>query len=191
MGKNFCNVGHKWCKLAKRGVCLVSNADIETMAKCPRIAQIETRTLKDVLRESDFESAFTELLKSFPNEERSREKYKEVYHKLLKLKPRKTHNLSDLFIDVDNEDGYFDVYGRHPCGNSNVRYGLEFCPWRDWVSMFITQSTLDKFTPNEIVGACLYEMTFDGFSNQQVQAARDRLIKNFEELKEQVKNGKK
>ena len=74
---------------------------------------------------------------------------------------------------------------------NHIRYGIEFEPWIDWVSMFITQSSLDTFTKEDIVGACLYEMTFFGFTENNVQNEKQKLIDSVNECKEQLKNNKK
>jgi hypothetical protein len=75
--------------------------------------------------------------------------------------------------------------------NTRQHYGIEFCKWSDWVSMFITQETLDAFSKEDIVAACLYEMTFFGFTEKNVMDEKDKLEKSVEEAKEALKNEKK
>ena len=74
----------------------------------------------------------------------------------------KKHNLNDMFIDVSivEEDGkdYLDVTGMEP-SNPNKSYAIEFVPWIEWISMFITKKTLNILSNDEIITGCLYEMT--------------------------------
>jgi hypothetical protein len=88
------------------------------------------------------------------------------------MRPKK-HNLTDLFINIE----LFEEYGnKFPCvcgvkiiNKDKINYSLVFNKWNDWISMFITKETLNSFTPEELVAACLYEMTYYGFSEEAIQ----------------------
>ncbi len=174
MGKRFCKVEGKWCKFLKHNdTCNVAKCLLSGITKCPRVAEIETTTLASILKDIEFESVFEHLCKWYPGEERKKSGYESVFNKLLTLMPKKSHNLNDLFIAAQltqyppNDGQYLDIYGTKPKNNS-VRYGIEFRPWVDWVSMFITKATLDNFSREDIVAGCLYEMTFFGFTEESI-----------------------
>lgn len=190
MGKNFCNVEKKWCKFLQRGICKVANTEVENIAKCPRIAAIETTTLYTLLREVKFEDVFERLCTYFSGQRESKEGYESVFNTLLKKKCKK-HRLNDLFINVTlykEDDGrkYLDVDGvdfKKP----DIRYGIEFCKWSDWVSMFITNETLNSLSKEDIVAGCLYEMTFFGFTESGVMEEKNKMEKGIEEAKKEFK----
>lgn len=187
MGKNYCNVEKKWCKYLKRGFCPIANANVENVSRCPRLMAIETTRLSTLLQQVNFEDVFEKLTQWFSDQEGSKNGYERVFNHLLTLKPRK-HNLSDLFILIDKvkeSDGYewLNVHGINVVNKSNITYGIEFMEWTDWVSMFITQETLDTLSKEEIVAGCLYEMTFFGFDEEKVLNTRDKMIKSVEEAK--------
>ena len=192
MGKNFCKIGSKWCKYLRRGHCDFSHTSTESLAKCPRISQLETIQFADLLKTVEFETVFNRLLFYFPGQERSKQKYKEVFETLLNLKPMT--NLNSVFIKVSYQKDFFDdkkyidVSGVQVFNSTNIKYGIEFCPWKDWVSMYITQDSLDNFTKEDIVAACLYEMTFFGFTDTEVQAEVKKLQESFEEMKTNINN---
>ena len=192
MGKNFCKIGSKWCKYCCRGNCEFSHTSTESLAKCPRISQIETIQFADLLKTVEFETVFSRLLFYFPGQERSKQKYKEVFETLLNLKPRPMTNLKSIFIKVSYQKDFFDnkeyitVSGTQVFDSDNVNYGIEFCSWKDWVSMHITQDSLDNFTKEDIVAACLYEMTFFGFTDSEVQAEAKKLQESYEECKKLI-----
>lgn len=192
MGKNFCRIEYKWCKYLKRGNCTYVNSNIDCINRCPRIAEIETVRLADLLKEVSFDNAFNSICKWFINQEQNKNGYKEVYDKLLLMTPKK-HNLNDLFIDVDlvEEDGknWIDVSGKDL--KKNTRYGIEFCEWIDWISMFITKDSFDKFSKEDIVGACMWEMTFYGFNENNVKSFHDKMISSLEEALEKEKQSTK
>lgn len=189
MGKNFCNIGGKWCKFSKKGNCTFCNTFIDTLKTCPRVDAIATKQFAELLKEVNFEDVFTSLCKWFSDQEDSKKGYELVFNYLLTLKPQKMTNLNDLFIAVDKvmEDGqeYLNVSGKQVNGFNPKFYGIEFCPWKDWVSMYITQETLDNLSYNEIVGACLWEMTFFGFEEDKIKERLDKMIKIIDRIRDE------
>ena len=194
MGKLHCKIENKWCKfLIRKGICTYCDKNIKEISRCPRLSEIETVRFSELLKVVSFEDVFVALTKWFDNQEPAKDGYHEVFRKLCLMKPQK-HELGDMFIDihkVKEDDGseWLDVSGKFP--NKTITYGIEFCPWIEWVSMFITQTTLDMFTPEEIVGACLWEMTFYGFTEDKVDETKKELIKSVEDAKEALKNSSK
>lgn len=186
MGKNFCTVENKWCKFLKRGVCKYSNCTLDNIDKCKRVTEIETTTFSELLGQVNFDDVFKELTRWFNDQEKNESGYRNVFFTLLDKTPRR-HKLDDLFINIEKvkeEDStWLDVSGVHVAKKDKVTYGIEFEPWDEWISMYVTQHTLDTLTKEEIVAACLYEMTFFGFTDSKVQSERDRLIESVEEAK--------
>ena len=194
MGKNYCKVEGKWCKLLRRGVCGETKTDLGQVNRCPKLARIETRRLADLLKEVSFDPVFYKLCHWFNDQEGSRNGYESVFNKLVLMNPKK-HRLDDLFIEihiVKENDGseWLNVSGVSVLGSDTSSYGIEFNPWRDWVSSFITQKTLDTLDKEDIVAACLYEMTFFGFEEQRVQDEKNKIFNSIEECKKAVKDGK-
>ena len=107
MGKSFCKVENKWCKFLKRGVCGYCKETLDSVPRCPRLTEIETVRLSDVLKEVKFEDVFEWLIYWFPDQESSKEGYESVFNSLLERKPKK-HDLNDLFICVERLKDDFD-----------------------------------------------------------------------------------
>lgn len=171
MGKFYCTVGNKWCKLLRKGTCKVAESDLGSISKCPRIAQIETTTLYNLLRVVSFERVFSRICSLFESQIGSRDGYERAFNELLTLS-QETHHLNDLFIKVDllNDEGreYIVVYGID-AKDKDKQYGLELCEWSHWLTMFIDGETLNSLSRVDIVAGCLYEMTFFGFSSKKVR----------------------
>ena len=188
MGKNFCKVEGKWCKFLRRGVCQKACSSIDALNKCPRIAEIETVTFSEILKKVNFEDTFAVLCKFFPGQAKNRSGYEKAFSYISNLKVGK-HYLNDLYILVEKSteeyDGktceYLDTHGldRH----DGVKYAIEFSPWKDWVTMFVSKETLENLTNEEIVAGCLYEMTFFGYEDSAVQDKHQELINNIAEAK--------
>ena len=190
MGKSFCKIENKWCKYCKRGTCNLS----DNVSRCPRLSEIETIRLADVLKDVEFENVFDRLIYWFSDQEKSKEGYRRVFNSLLTMKPKK-HNLDDLFIsitktkddlDPDDDREYINVSGVKVIGNDDKFYGIEFVPWNDWISMFITNETLNTLTKDDIVAGCLFEMTFFGFNEDKVQSEMDRICNSIEKAKNEL-----
>ena len=190
-GKNFCKVENKWCKFLKRGVCGYSKTAVDLVNRCPRLAEIETIRLGDIIKEVKFEKVFERLCVWFDDQANSESGYRHVFEDLLTRKPKK-HNLSDMFINISSythADGdWLDVEGVEP--GKKKYYGIEFCPWDDWISMFITQKTLDSFDKETIVAACLYEMTFFGFTEDKIENKKNELRNSIEDMKKEIESKK-
>lgn len=59
--------------------------------------------------------------------------------------------------------------------DAEVDYSLVYTPWEQWLGMDIDPQTLHDYTAAQIAGHCLWEMTFHGFEEYQVQGERDEL----------------
>jgi hypothetical protein len=178
--KKYCDVGKKWCKFLRKGVCNFSDCELCDIVKCPRIAEIETMTLYNLIREVNFDEVFSRVCFYFPSQSNRREGYENAFNELLDKKQNK-HLLGDLFINVDIVENSLDVTGLNT--KSGVHYGIEFCKWSDWVTMFITKETLDRLSKEDIVAGCLYEMTFFGFTENKVLGERDKMVDDIKKMK--------
>ena len=73
MGKNFCNIGSKWCKFLKHnGTCDVTKCPVAEISKCPRIADIETKQLSELINDTNFDDVFASMVKWFHDQEKIR-----------------------------------------------------------------------------------------------------------------------
>lgn len=190
MHKNYCKIEHKWCKYNKKGLCNYCNEKLASISRCPRLTEIETVRFYDLLKKVTFNEVFASITKWFTGQEKSIEGYRNVFNTLLAMTPKK-HNLTDLFLNVEKvieDDGeeWLNIDGI--TFDKKNHYGIEFEPWIDWISMFITQETLDSFSPEEIVGAAMWEMTFFGFTENHINDERQKLIDSAKECKEYLNN---
>ncbi len=185
MGKLYCKVEHKWCKYLKRGVCTYCNTELCSVCRCPRLAEIETIRFADIIRQTNFNDVWSVLVKHYPDQCNGKAAYERVYNSLLLMTPRK-HNLTDMFIRIARQPAdkycdhdWYDVHGIQL--DKPIHYGIEFLPWINWVSMFITNDTLEILHPAEITAHCLWEMTFCGFTEDIVDNHLKEIEKSIEE----------
>lgn len=181
MSKFYCNLGHKWCRycrnikdVGKTQICNYNKNKITDMENCPRLLEIKTIRFSEMLQEVDFDKAFSHIIEWYPNQADCYDLYKKVYDKIQNMTPN-FPKLGDTRISIDRENWegkyYPSVHGKR----NNQYYGLEFLPWKNWISMSFTEDTLKTFTPEEIIGACLYEMTYNGFDEETIENKLEEL----------------
>lgn len=69
-------------------------------------------------------------------------------------------------------------------GNQEVSYAIEFIDWSEWLDMDVDQKSLSKYSELDIIGHCLWEMTFYGFTQDDIKKAIDTIGKRAEEVKD-------
>lgn len=83
----------------------------------------------------------------------------------------------------DDESYYYedriDVYGKYD--GKDETYGLSFMPWDEWLGgEVVNNAFLDEVS---LLAECLWEMTFHGFDNEEVQERANELKAAFDEAK--------
>lgn len=97
--------------------------------------------------------------------------------------------LTEYECDQDDENEtqtYVDVYGRKIVKDESVitdSYALEFVEWENWLGMDLAPETIKKFSDLEIVAHCLYEMTFVGYEEEEIQEKFETIKGQTEEFK--------
>ena len=95
------------------------------------------------------------------------------------VKSNVTINVQWVHDDFDDID-YVDVSGYYTDpADRNDEYsnslGIEFTPWEEWLTMPIDEKSLKEFSQLELITHCLYEITFVGFDQEEIQEELDKL----------------
>lgn len=147
----------------------------------------------ELLKEYSWDDVALALLRVYPDEDKNIEGYKHVFDTLQTLSPTKTNMriVIENALDPSTKEYYPDVSGKNgtlvkedspyteddTTGNQEQTYGIEFQEWSEWLGMELDPSTLEKFSEEEIIAHCLWEMTFFGYTQEEIQ-------KTFDEIKE-------
>jgi len=78
---------------------------------------------------------------------------------------------------------YMQIPDNDPRADELNKFALEFKPWNEWLGSEIHQDTLKKFTPEQIVAHCLYEMTLLGFDEKRIQEQAEEITRRVESIK--------
>ena len=129
-----------------------------------------------LIKTSNWLSVKATLLAIYPEQIESIIAYENVYNKL------KLMELEEVAIDIiltqHHDDETFDpscveVSGINLNPNKDdisIGLAIEFTAWKKWLGMGIDKQTLKEFTELEIIAHCLYEMTFAGYDENEIQA---------------------
>lgn len=134
-------------------------------------------TLKELVQNHTWQNVFAKFLEIYPEAKENMKGYELVFERLKKMQPEENDFAIIITKETDEDDDYFEVSGlhKHPkTKEETYPQGIEFTPWRQWLGMDIYQDSLDNFSEQEIVVHCLYEMTFVGFSEDEIQKVLKR-----------------
>jgi len=97
-----------------------------------------------------------------------------MFNQLQLLSPTPTEISIVVKWETDDFDGtkYVDISGKYnnpKTEEEEFSQALEFTPWNEWLAMKIATESLQDFSELEILSHCLYEMTFVGFEEEEIQ----------------------
>ena len=139
-------------------------------------------TAAEVFERSLWGEVEAELLYSYPDAGAQLSAYERVFRSLLYLTPVAS-NFQIVITEPAAAGDLPDVSGRELNAADGEDYALDFQPWDEWLGMSVSAATLQALPLSRVAAHCLYEMTFWGFSESEVVAARRDLITKIEKMK--------
>jgi len=161
--------------------------------------------LKEIITLVEWNDIEEKMIELYPDEKDIINGYKLVFNKLVNLESVET----DLILTLEkippnppfNDEEYVDVTGEGVISEDDlddddpgmdyykvgdkINYAIKFVPWSKWIDMQINEDTLRNFTYEEIVTHSLWEITFDGFEEEEKQDH----IKEIKDTVDKIKNG--
>lgn len=143
---------------------------------------------KKLIQSNSWLSVDKILLQLYPNEDKNLSGYRKVFEELLYMHPEDSDIIIAVAHQKDDFDGeeYVDVSGKYANPkNEEEEFSLaiEFTPWNKWLGMEISPESLLHFSELEIISHCLYEMTFIGFEEKEIQEELKSIEKSIEDYK--------
>ena len=150
---------------------------------------------KDLLKSHNWLSIELTLLNLYPDQQEIIDQYKNVFDSLILMEPENDEMLivlTEYECDDDEENEskstYVDVSGRKlvPKTDNSLTdsYAIEFVKWEKWLGMALAPETLYNFNELEIIAHCLFEMTFCGYEQDEIQEQFDSINRTVEDYKE-------
>jgi hypothetical protein len=138
---------------------------------------------QDLIHKHPWPEIHTALVRLYPDHESEIEGYQTVFEKLKKLTPLPTDLRLRVELVYSEHSGEFHIEAKgigpsQENGDTGSLFALEFTPWVKWLGMELDTKTLDKFSEFDIVAHCLYEMTFFGFTQEDIKTAEEELMES-------------
>lgn len=143
-------------------------------------------TVRELFLSLNWEDVADALAALYPDETPRLSSYRQVFERMRSC-PGKPHpeNLAVRVRWVQDEDeGWHDVSGVVP--GDPLGRALEFCTFGEWAGFGVDPETLETYRPAEAAAHMLYEMTFCGFSDEEILAAREEILGAAEEARREV-----
>lgn len=142
--------------------------------------QIAKMKFNELIHRHPWEEIRDALMRLYPEYESELAGYEQVHAALRQLAPAE----SDLVLRVESVyndrmgEYHANVTGRKalgPAAELGEALELKLTPWERWLGMEVDPHSLEKFSEMEIVAHCLWEMTFFGFSQEDIRAASEEI----------------
>lgn len=153
--------------------------------------------LQELIKTNDWQSVELILISLYPDQGKNIEAYKDIFQKLREMAPTESDMqivLEQQFDEETHEESYVHVSGRQPKpddSNETEDFAIEYVPWSEWLGMSIHPDSLIDFNQLEIISHCIYEMTFAGFDEEQIQQQMSDMGKSVEEYKNMTEEEKR
>ena len=136
-------------------------------------------TFKELIDRQQWGKVKKKLLKLYPKEKKNLKGYEIVFKGLKKLKP-KPQKMQIELVPCHEQEGYYwtNVHGKYK--SKRQGYAIEYSPWEEWLGMEIEAWTTFSYSEIDIVCHCLWEMTWNGFTQEDVDEKNKELIDRVE-----------
>ena len=128
----------------------------------------------DLIQKHSWEDTRDAIVRLYPDHESELDGYKQVFEKLKTLTPIPSNLQLRIELVYSNHTGEYlletkSINPAQETGKTGSLFILEITPWAKWLGMELDAQTLEKFSEFDIVAHCLYEMTFFGFTLEDIQ----------------------
>lgn len=148
---------------------------------------------------------FYELLKKYSNEQIIKalhnnyddivdESYKLALNELRILRPSKEKQEIKIIVEFakdsfGNGEDYLQCDGIGKDKNGEIiRWGIEFNKWEDWLAKEIDNECLQKLDELTILAGIMWELTYNGYTQKDVNKETEELNRRIKEIKEHPEN---
>lgn len=135
--------------------------------------------LKELVMQTTYEEieqAIAKVFESYGLEvtEYRKSNWAKVFDTLYAMEPEQDIDMK-LRIVPGDVSGYYDEETRKKNPEySPYMFSLTATPWKEWLGMEVDEATLNSMSVADILGNCIYEMTWWGYDEETIR-------KNFEE----------
>lgn len=156
---------------------------------------------QELLNQCDWDEIWSHIILNYEDQSHLHDAYHRVYKKLCVIEgvessmriivAKVVEDDGDTWIDVSGVNGttyresedYVGFNLNESILDKEVKYALEFTDWQKWLLMEIDSENFTHFNNAEIAAHCLWELTFIGFDESEVDAVSDHIKSTVEGVK--------
>lgn len=143
----------------------------------------------DLVNKFEFKEVWERLVSLYPDQKKSKKGYANVFSELKSLSPVETefiisitHVVDDLIPEDTSE--YDNVSGLS--NKDDISYAIEFTRWEQWLAMPLGENTLKNYSEIDILAHCLWEMTWSGYEQEEIQEKLDSITEAAEDIRKSL-----
>lgn len=151
-------------------------------------------TLHEIVHQHAWESVEAFFAKAYP--EADVDDHSQAYERLRFMQPKPTDFTIVLTTITPEppeqlEDAYVDVSGRKKVTSEGEpeSWAIEYTPWAEWLGADISEESLAEFGFVGAITHCLWEMTFCGYDEDEIQGKIADVRKQVDEFKDAAARG--
>ena len=89
----------------------------------------------------------------------------------------------------EEEVSYYNVSGIDLKDLEGVKYGLNLCLFSEWLGYKVDQEAIEKYSAETFLAHVYWEMTFHGWSDENIKEFRDTLNDQVEKIDKSLEEG--
>ena len=128
--------------------------------------EASTIKVKDLLNRTEWAGIWAFMSVHYDLSPAAEKPYQGAYLSLDKITPQPSDLVLCIEIFFENGNRYADIAGYNDVEPSG--YFMSASPWGQWLDLLIAKVTLAELDSNEIIGHCLYEMTWFGSFDEDI-----------------------
>ena len=128
--------------------------------------EASTIKVKDLLNRTEWAGIWAFMSVHYDLSPAAEKPYQDAYLSLDKITPQPSDLVLYIEIFFENGNRYADIAGYNDVEPSG--YFMSASPWGQWLDLLIAKVTLAELDSNEIIGHCLYEMTWFGSFDEDI-----------------------
>jgi len=153
----------------------------------------EFMKLKEIIKVTNWGNVSRAFLQNYPDQDKLIEGYEMVYQKLKAKSP--TTSKMELICGkgeaiLKGDEPFHEVYGVDGTKREDgelEKFSLGLTSWSKWLGSSISESTLSKYSKEEIISHCLFDMTFHGFTEAEIKKARKKLDNSIKDHESRIR----
>lgn len=141
--------------------------------------------LKEIICQTDWQDVAIAIVTQRPCQRKALGRFMKVFESLVLMEPVATEYQIRIEQQPEglNSDRTFPVVVGVKKG-VDERWSLAFCSWTEWLGMEVCRKTMETYSNGQIVANCLHEMTFFGFTEDDIKRHGEELEDSVREAEE-------